>query len=67
VHCRAGFPVHDAFALSDNTFVVAYANSSAKHLACRFGSFSAADKAITFTDATVFDSAHLSFALLHMP
>jgi hypothetical protein len=56
--------VHDAFALSDTTFVVAYSNSTARHLACRFGSFSAEDKAITFTDPTVFESAHLSFALL---
>lgn len=52
----ASFPVHDAFALSDTTFVVAYSNSTARHLACRFGSFNAADKAISFTDATVFDS-----------
>lgn len=51
------FPVHDAFALSDNTFVVAFAtNSTSRQLACMFGSFSAADKNITFTDPTVFES-----------
>lgn len=57
--------MHDAFALSDTTFVVAYAtNSTARQLACMFGSFSLDNKAITFTDPTVFESAHLSFALL---
>jgi len=50
------FPVHDAFALSDTTFVVAYAQSQTKQLACIFGSFSANDKAITLSPPTVFES-----------
>ncbi len=67
-YCSGSFPVHDAFALSDNTFVVAFAtNSTSRQLACMFGSFSAENKAITFTDPTVFESEHLSFALLHAP
>lgn len=62
--------MHGAFALSDNTFVVAFAtNSTSRQLACMFGSFSAENKNITFTDPTVFEGAHLSSSLLraHAP